>query len=156
MKALFAIFVAQICIMSSQAQRFTVSNDRLNIAYIGIDNPISITVENCPCNSIVVRSDNGTISGRNCRFIFRGAEIGAANITVYQKTATHLKKVGQYPLRVKSIPPPVFKIGPYGSNVGFQTEKKIQKVILAAQQFVRANFENLDICASYNIDSFFC
>lgn len=154
MKHLLLIFFAQICMLQLQAQRFALSNDKMNIAYLGIDNPISIAVENCPCNGIVLKVKNGTVDGRNCKFIFRGIEVGAAYIAVYKKTGTRLKIIGEYALRVKRIPPPIIKIGPYGASYFDNADKKVEKVILAAQQFMRAELENFDFDAKFQIVSF--
>jgi GldM C-terminal domain len=153
MRHLLLIFVGLICMLYLQAQHFTLSNDRMNVAYLGVDNPISIAVENCPCNSIVLKVDNGTIKGENCQYIYRGKEVGAAHIAIYRKTENHFKKIGEQALRVKRIPPPVFKIGPYGGTYTY--EKKAKKIVLANQQFARADFEDIDINARLPIDSFY-
>ena len=154
MKNLLLFFVAQICMLQMEAQHFALSNDRMNVAYLGVDNPISIAVENYPCKSIVLKVKNGTVDGRNCRYIFRGIEVGVANITVYKKNGSRLKIIGEYALRVKRIPPPIVKIGPYGGNYFDNGGKKVEKVILAAQQFVRADLENFDFDAKFQIVSF--
>ena len=154
MKHLLLFFVVQICMLQLQAQHFALGNDKFNIAYLGIDNPISIAVENCPCTNIVLKVEKGSVRGENCKFVFRGKEIGPAYITVFKKVANRLKKIGKYSLRVKRIPTPVLKIGPYSSYYNYNTENKVQRKVLAAQQFVRADIENLDICGSFLIDSF--
>ena len=154
MKHLLLIFVAQICMLRMQAQHFAISNDKMNVVYIGVDNPITIAVENWPCNKLVVKVNNGTITGSNCKFIYRGTEPGATNIVVFKKTAKVLKVIGYYSFRVKRLPAPVFKIGHYASNYSNGNEKTVQKIVLAAQQFVRADLENFDIDVKYWIDSF--
>lgn len=153
MKNLFLFFLAQIFMLHLQAQHFALGNDRFNIAYIGVDNPLSIAVENCPCNNIVLKVDNGTITGKDCHFIYRGIETGTANITVYKKTANHLKKVGLYAFRVKRIPPPGFRIGPYGVSY-FYLDRKAKTVVLTAQQYARAEFDGFDFDVRCVIDSF--
>ena len=154
MKNLLLFFVFQICMLQMNAQHFALSNDRMNVAYLGVDNPISIAVENCPCKNMVVKVRNGTIDGQNCKYIFRGIEVGAAYIVIYKKTEKQLKVIGEYPLRVKRIPPPVFKIGPYGSSYFYGSDKIIQRVVLANQQYVRAELEGFDFDLRMTIDSF--
>ena len=154
MKNLLLFFVFQICMLQMNAQHFALSNDRMNIAYLGVDNPISIAVENCPCKNIVLKVKNGTVVGQNCRYIFRGKEVGAASIVVYEKNGKQLKVIGEYPLKVKRFPPPTFKIGPYGSSYFYDSDRKVQKVVLANQQYVRAELEGFDIDIHYSIDSF--
>jgi hypothetical protein len=153
MKNLLIIFFALICMLPLQAQHFALGNDKFNIAYIGVDNPISIAVENCPCNSIILKVDNGTVTGENCKYIFRVNEVGVAHIKLYKKTVNHLKEVGQYAFRVKRIPPPVFKIGPYGVSY-FYADRKARAVVLKSQQYVRAELEGFDFDARCLVDSF--
>ena len=153
MKNLLIFLVGQICMLPLQAQHFALGFDKFNIAYIGLDNPISIAVENCPCNHIVLKVENGTVTGENCRYIFRAKEVGAAHITVYKKTASHLKEVGQYAFRVKRIPPPAFKIGPYGVSY-FYADRKAQTAVLRSQQYVRAELDGFDFDARCIVDSF--
>ena len=154
MKHLFLFFITQIYMLQMQAQHFALSNDKFNIAYLGVDNPISIAVENCPCNSIVLVIENGTVTGKNCQYVFQGKEVGAAYITIYKKSAKNLLKVGKYAFRVKRIPAPVFKIGPYGSDYESDSTRKVQKVVLAGQQFVRADIECCGFDAKATIKSF--
>ena len=153
MKNLLLFFVAQICMLHLQAQHFALANDKMNVAYLGVDNPISIAVENCPCKNIVLKVENGTITGKNCQYVFRGKEVGGAYITVYKKTANQLKEIGRYGFRVKRIPPPVFKIGPYGSSY-YYSGRKANSVILRSQQYVRAELDGFDYDAKMIIDSF--
>ena len=101
----------------------------------------------------MLKVDNGAITGKDCHFIYRGIKPGVANITVYKKTANNLKKIGQYTFRVKRIPPPVFRIGPYGVSY-FYADRKANKVVLASQQFVRAELEFFDYDARAIVDSF--
>lgn len=153
MKNLLLFFITQIFMLPLQAQTFVLGNDRMNIAYLGVDNPISVAVENCKCKDIVLKVKNGTVQGQNCKYVFKGIDVGVAHITVYKKIGKQLKIIGDYPFRVKRIPPPVFKIGPYGGTYTY--ERKANKTILANQQFARAELEELDINARFPIDSFY-
>lgn len=153
MKQVLSIFLVLIGVLPLQAQRFAVGNDKFNIAYIGLDNPISIAVENCPCSDIVLKVNNGTITGSGCQYIYRGKETGSDRIKIYKKAGGKLKEVGQYAFRVKQIPPPVFKIGPYG--VGFlYAERKVRAVVLGSMEYVRADIEGFDFDARCRVDSF--
>jgi hypothetical protein len=96
------------------AQNFAVGLNKMIVFYLGIDNPVTIAVENCPCNQVVVKTTNGTLSGKGCNFILRVKERGASEIMVYKKNGNRLKEIGVYGARVKEIPLPTFKIGYYG------------------------------------------
>ena len=133
-------------VLFSLGQNFTVSADKMNELYIGVDNPISVTVENYSCESIFVTTNNGKISGSNCKYMFSGGTVGPANIAVYKKVKGKMQIIGIWPFRVKRLPLPVFKIA---SN-----KRYMPKVEIANQEYVRAELENFDIDIRYTIDSF--
>lgn len=132
------------------AQQVAVSADKNNVFYLGLDNPITVTVENCSCNDLVVKTDNGEVTGKGCQLIFRGKEYGRAAIMVYKKAGNKLKEIGSNAFRVKKIPPPVFRIGPYGHSY----DRKARSVVMANQQYVRAELDGFDFDARFAIDSF--
>jgi hypothetical protein len=140
------IIISVLSFSCSSGQKFTVSADKMNELYIGVDNPISVTVENMSCEDITVTTNNGKISGSNCRYIFSGGTIGPANIAVYKKVKGKMQVIGIWPFRVKHLPLPVFKIA-HGKD-------KISKPEIANQEYVRAEFENIDLDSHFIIDSF--
>jgi hypothetical protein len=129
------------------AQRFTVANERENIFYAGLSNPLSVTVENCPCKSIYLKTNNGKVTGNLCRYDYVPAKVGAAKITILKKTNGYFKRIGVAEFRVKRIPDPILMVGPsIGGN--------IQRVVLGHQQFIRTVIPNFDISIHIEIDSF--
>lgn len=119
----------------------------MNIFYQDVDNPVTITVENCPCNQMIVKTDNGKIVGKNCSYYFYTDSGWKANITIYRKANKKLVKVGQSIFRVKPIPYPVPKVGPSAGG-------KIKAIVLKNQQFIRADFDDIQIDSFNPIDSF--
>ena len=146
MKLIISTFVYFLFCFSVVGQKFSVSPDKMNILYLGVDNPLSITVENCSSNLIIVKTDNGKITGSNGKYLFRGSKPGKAEIIVYKKVNGKAKEVGRNYFRVKALPRPVFKIG--------SGRDSMPKVEIANQQYVRAELENFDIDANYDIESF--
>jgi hypothetical protein len=140
------------------AQKFAVAADKNNILYIGIDNPLSIAVEGITCNEIFIKTYNGTISKyENCTYTFRGNKTGRADIILYKKINNKLKEIGRSVFRLKNIPAPSFYIAQYGKSFlynDFNSKNKASKVVLAAQQYVRADLENFDFDIKFLIDSF--
>jgi len=132
---------------SSLGQRFSVSPDRMNIFYQDVDNPVTITVENCPCSQIIVKTDNGRIEGKNCNYYYHTDSGWKANIIIFRKSNHKLIKVGQSTFRVKPIPYPVPKVGPSAGG-------KIKAVVLKNQQFIRADYDDFEIDIYSPIDSF--
>jgi hypothetical protein len=54
MKKIVFLLITLICCNILLAQHVTVANTKMNILYVGIDNPISITVENYDCDDLVI------------------------------------------------------------------------------------------------------
>ena len=135
----------------ANAQHTTVSADKMNILYAAIDNPLTIVSENCPCNKLIVKSNLGSItSDGSCQFLFKSSESGGAEISVYKKNDKGLKKLNTWFFRVKNIPNPVFRIGPYGGESCY----RVYSAVIAAQEFVRADLENFDFDVRFHVDSF--
>ena len=151
MKFLQLILISLILPLFNYAQHIAVAVDRENILYAGLDNPLTITAENYPCNKLVVKTNNGNISGSEGSYNFSGGTIGRADITVYAKIGKSLKKLGVSSFRVKGIPAPIFKIGPYGEGNKYSVDHRI----IAAQNYVRAEINCCGFDAKANIDSFY-
>lgn len=89
-----------------------VSPDKMNVLYIGVDNPVSVSAAGIPVEKIRVNINGGTISGSNGKFNVRVTNPGTAKISV----STDLGQGGTQILsttefRVKRIPDPVAHFG---------------------------------------------
>ena len=145
MKKLTTI-IAFFVFYSASAQKFSISADKNNVLWIGVDNPLTIAVENYPSNQIVVKADKGEIiGGYGNKYIYRGSEPDGISIILYKKS--NLKEIGRWSFRLKHIPDPVPKVGPSGGG-------DIQRIVLINQQYIRADIENFDFNAMFGIDSF--
>jgi hypothetical protein len=127
------------------AQTVAFAADKMNVLYIGVDNPITIVAENTDCSKIKVVINNGTISGNDCRFLARPTTYGTASITATYKLNGKTKYV-VCNYRVKEIPPPIFKIG--------TGQPRMPLVVLKNQQFVRAGDETFTFDEQTTVDSF--
>ena len=58
-----------------------VSATKMNVLYIGVDNPIDIAVAGKKSNELEVKIDNGIIIGSNGKFIAKPVKVGKAVIT---------------------------------------------------------------------------
>jgi hypothetical protein len=146
-KYIYSILFLSLCFVSAAGQRFSIAADKMNVLYADVDNPLTIAVENYPSNSIIVKTDNGIISGGQGSYVFRSNQIGKADITLYKKVNGKLKQIGKSSFRVKLIPDPTPKVGPSAGG-------KIQKIILKSQQYIRADYAGIDIDINIPIDSF--
>ena len=118
---------------STSAQTISVSNDKENIIYIGLDNPITIAVESEACKNLVIKTNNGSIIGSNGSYILRSDSAGKVDFIIYRKTGTKLKELGRKYFRAKHIEDAVFRIG--------SGKDSITKAELVAQQYVRAELD---------------
>jgi len=123
----------------------TVSADKMNVLYIGVDNPISVSAAGVSSNDLRV-SGSGSgieISGRNGKYVARVKAQGTANI----KVSGGGLSATNFEYRVKRIPDPVARLGNLdGGNVG--------SGVFGAQLGLIAALDNFDFDARCNIVGF--
>jgi gliding motility-associated protein GldM len=112
--------------------------DKMNVFYIGVDNPVTIGSPT-GWDKTTVSMSGGTISGTGSKRVVKVSAIGPASITVVADG-----KPSKFEFRVKRIPDPVIKVGPSGGG-------KMQAVVFRNQQFVRADLENFDFEARFQV-----
>lgn len=91
----------------------TVSADNMNIMYVGLENPVSISISGVPTDRIVASITNGTLQkvGNN-KYIARVNRKGEVYITVSERKDDGTVKIhSRYPFRAKNIPAPNPKVG---------------------------------------------
>ena len=113
--------------------------DKMNVFYIGVDNPVTIGSPT-GWDKTTVSMSGGTISGSGSKRSVRVSSVGAASITVSPDG-----KPITYAFRVKRIPDPVFKVG--------SGKIRMPSVEFKNQQFCRAELENFDFDLKFNITS---
>ncbi len=135
------------------APNVVVSPTAMNVFYVGVDNPVDISVPGVGSDKISATMTNGIIKkGRTKKFrgswIVRPKTVGKpAQVRVIANI--NGKKVSFPPVtfRVKRVPPPVAKVaGKKGGN--------ISKAALAAQKVVLAEMENFDFDLKFRVTSF--
>ena len=112
--------------------------DKMNVFYIGVDNPVTIGSPT-GWDRTTVSMAGGTISGTGSKRVVKVTAIGDASITVTANSTP-----SKFLFRVKRIPDPIIKVGPSGGG-------KLQAVIFRSQPFVRADLENFDFEAKFNV-----
>jgi gliding motility-associated protein GldM len=113
--------------------------DKMNVFYIGVDNPITIS-SGSGWDKTSVSMTGGTLSGSNGNRIVRVTTPGKASINV-----TADGKSSSFEFRVKEIPNPIFKVGPGGTRMTAGSFK--------SQQYCRAELENFDFAANFSVIS---
>jgi len=116
--------------------------DKMNVFYIGVDNPITIS-SGTGWDKTHVSMTSGSLSpaGGPGKFNVRVSAVGKATINVNADG-----KNSSYDFRVKRIPDPILKVGP--SNGG-----RMQSVVFKNQQFCRADLENFEFDARFSVVS---
>lgn len=124
-----------------------ISPTKMNVFYLGVDNPVSISVSGVPAEKITARISNGTIRKSGSSFVVIPGQVGTATISVSAEIDGNVRPMGTMDFRVKTIPDPVAKVG--GRKGG-----AIDKNTLAAQQVVMADLEGFDFDANFRVVSF--
>ncbi|HAO46345.1 MAG TPA: gliding motility protein GldM [Ferruginibacter sp.] len=114
--------------------------DKMNVFYIGVDNPVTIgSTTGWDRTNVTISGAGATISGQGSKRIVKVSSIGDATINV-----TADNKTTSFKFRVKRIPDPIIKVGPSGGG-------RVQAVVFRNQQFVRADLENFDFEAKFAV-----
>lgn len=130
MKQLLLLILLVIVPFFLKAQSFTVSADKMNIAYIGIENPLTIVSDNCSCKDLFATTDNGTLTKTDsCRFIYSPTKMGQTVIIIQKKQNGKLVKIGEQVLRCKGIPDPRVAISNKSSGIFPLEQFKVQQGI---------------------------
>jgi gliding motility-associated protein GldM len=120
----------------------SVSADKMNVFYIGVDNPITVAAAGVASGDVRVNVTGAATkkSGNNSNLVVSGTSVGEAKVNV---TAAG-QSLGSFNFRVKRIPDPVAKIG--ASRGG-----NIKANIFKSQKGLYAELENFDFEAKCSI-----
>ena len=116
--------------------------DKMNVFYIGVPNPVTIS-SGTGWDKTRVSMSGGSLSpsGGPGKYIVKVNSVGKASISVNADG-----KVSSYDFRIKRIPDPILKVGPSSGG-------RIQSVVFKNQNFARADLEGFDFDAHFNIVS---
>lgn len=129
-----------------------VSPTKMNVLYIGPENPLDISVPGVASENLVpvmnVTGGNGSLSGAKGKYIAVLKSGTEATIQVSAKLGGTTKSMGEYKFRVKRVPDPVaYFAGKKGDDV-------VSKGELIANAVVIPKLENFDFDLKFNITSF--
>ena len=129
----------------------TVSAEKMNVLYMGVANPVSVSVPGIPAENITVAISSGTlkkISGG--KYEATGQSAGDNYISVRAAMENgEVRDMGKIKFRVKGLPKPV------SSFAGvFGTGKKAKNYLLAYKKIDVKYDENFDFAAKANITMF--
>ncbi|GIV33581.1 MAG: hypothetical protein KatS3mg031_1116 [Chitinophagales bacterium] len=130
-----------------------VSPDKMNVFYIGVDNPVSISVPGFPAEKVTASlNKNGTLKmEKPGHFIANVTTVdlkGETEVQVFAEMQDGTKKLmGSKPFRVKRVPDPVAKIG--GEKGG-----SMKAATFKVQRGIIAELENFDFDIRFQIIGF--
>ena len=113
--------------------------DKMNVFYIGVDNPITIS-SGSGWDKTTVSMTGGSISGSGSNRVVTVTTPGAASINVNADG-----KSSNFAFRVKMIPDPVFKVA--------SGKPRMPSVEFKNQQFCRAELEKFDFDTRFSVVS---
>jgi len=125
-----------------------VSPTKMNVFYIGVENPVDISVPGIPSNKLQPGISQGSIvPDGNGGYKVKVTKPGTVNINVSAKMDGGVKPMGSKEFRVKRVPDPVAKVGGQkGGNIALN--------LLKASKRVDAVMENFDFDLQFAITGF--
>jgi gliding motility-associated protein GldM len=125
-----------------------VSPDAMNVMYIGVDNPLSISAPGVPAESLKLSGSGVTLNHKgNGKYNARVSSPGDVTLNVTSTIDGKSQNLGTSKFRVKRIPKPTAKIG--GKDGG-----RISAAQLRGQSVVSASLENFDFDAKFQVTKF--
>lgn len=125
--------------------------DKMNVFYIGVPNPITVSAAGYSLEDISVNIPNAKVepdaaAGKG-HYIVNVSQEGEVNAAIDAKTSTGMKPVGSMKVRVKMIPDPIGEVG--GKSGGGMPAN-----IFRAQLGIAAVLKNFDFDARFKVVSF--
>lgn len=124
-----------------------VSPTKMNVLYIGVDNPIDVSVAGVMPENVDIKVTNAKKRRVKNSYIINPRRPGNCMISVMADMGDGKKQVGQKEFRVKKVPSPVAK-------VNGKTGGAITKAVLLAQIGVAADLENFDFDLKFTVTQF--
>ena len=130
----------------------TVSADKMNVFYIGVENPITVSVAGVPWHTVKVST--GGSGGVKLKANGKGKYIATASRVTKLNDDAQIIVSGEglaatkFPFRVKRIPDPIAKLG------GTRLEGTIGNGEFKAQRGIIPTLEGFDFNAKCNIEGF--
>ncbi|HEY0897061.1 MAG TPA: gliding motility protein GldM [Sphingobacteriaceae bacterium] len=124
-----------------------VSPDKMNVFYIGVPNPVSVSAPGIPKENLRVSMTGGRITGANGKYTVLVSAAGQAKVNVAAEINGKVQTIGTTEFRVKRIPDPVAKFG--GKTGG-----TLSSVAIKSQNNVFAVLEGFDFDAKFEVTRF--
>lgn len=147
---LFLFFVAASA-SSLHSQSGNIFPDKMNVFYIGVDNPVTVTIPGVSPDMymMTISGCGGTMSGSRGKYTVRVTTAGEVTISLsYKNAAGKAVNAGAHKFRAKRVPDPVAYVD---TVTGFA---KLTSAEAANMKGVYARMQNFDFDFWYKINSF--
>jgi len=125
-----------------------VSPDAMNVLYIGVNNPVSISAPGVPLESLKLSGAGVSLDTKGGgKYMARVSSPGDVSLQVTAMIDGKTQNLGTSKFRVKRIPKPT-------ARVGGKTGGRIASVQLQGQSVVSAALDNFDFDAKFSITKF--
>lgn len=105
---------------------------KMNVLYIGIDNPMRIAVSGYDASDLTVTVENGSISGENGEYVIHPRRPGKSLVTV----SCDGKEIQKTEFRVKRVPDPTALAGgKRGGDIDSQELAKMDRIYVTLENF---------------------
>jgi gliding motility-associated protein GldM len=125
----------------------TISPEKMNVFYRGIDNPVDISVPGVSSNALRVTINNGAISQNGNVWNVKPTSLTNTNIDVYASIEGREILMGTKMFRVKDVPPPKASLGGISSG-------NIPRAYFQTQQILKATLEDFLFDLEFEITGF--
>ena len=132
-----------------EAPNVVISPTKMNVLYLGVDNPMEISIPGISMDKISANISKGTIKPNGNEFIVQpGQGVQSCDITVFAKIEGQNRNMGTRTFRVKKVPDPLTKVAGL-------TSKNVTKSEFASAFGVIAEMpRDFDFELKYTITSF--
>ncbi|MBK7215486.1 MAG: gliding motility protein GldM [Bacteroidales bacterium] len=125
----------------------TVSPTKMNVLYVGVDNPVSISAGGVSDAQISAAITQGTIVRTANGWVSRVSQAGKATVTVTAKVGDRVKPMGAFEFRVKNVPSPTAYIANTDGGV-------VGREVLAASALIPRMPPDFEFDLNFIITSF--
>lgn len=146
----FEYYPFELVYQSAQAG-VVVSPDKMNVFYIGVDNPVSVSVPGFSPDKVspsLTKSGSISKAAGDSKYTVKVTTVGETEVVVTATLPSGDKKVmGSVPFRIKRVPDPVGKVGNLTGGKVPAAQFKVQRGVLAV-------LENFDFDIQFQVVSF--
>ena len=130
------------------ASSLSVSATKMNVLFIGLENPVSIAAAGVPAESVSASISQGSLQKVGTgNYVAKVSTVGNATVNVSANVGGQTKNLGRMEFRVMRVPDPVAEVG--GSKGG-----RMQSAVFRVQQGVQAVLEDFYFDLKFPITHF--